>query len=488
MKTANIIKTLGAVVSIAFLGSCDDAVSPVGSSLVQNEVEIITDTLVNGETVGNLQVKLNFDAKSDYQEEFDGRSSAKLLGRINVPEYGSLECSFVSQLMCSTKMNVPDSISVADVDSMRCVLSVPRGALTGDSLTPQQLKVYYLSKTLPKDIKSNFNPSGYYDSSTLLGSRSYTLSALSVGDSLFNLSSYINIPVMMPQHMAKDVFKAYRDENKVKSIFAWPANFEKKFHGVYVEQNFGNGCVGMISSTRFYLYWHYIRMVSQKKEGSDEYIKVPQIHRDSVCLFASQPEVLSSNRIVYRVSDKLKGMADAGKTIITTPGGYRVNFRFPVRDIIDMYKDKLTRLSVVSSMAFEIPAKVVKNDYGIEAAPYLLMVKKNEVDNFFAQNKIPDGKTSFYATYDSTNERYVFSGMRDYMIELIKKQGSIKNEDEEFVLVPVVIGTETETDPYTYSAVSYVVRCAPYIGRPTMTELNLNKAKVYFSFSRQIIK
>lgn len=482
MKTAKFIKTLAGVAAVLMMGSCEDSVSPIGGSLVQNEVEIFTDTIASSDAA-----QLNFNARSEYTEDFDARSMTKLLGRINVPEYGSLDCSFVTQLMCSTKMNVPDSIKVEDVDSMRCLLSVPRGSLTGDSLTPQQLRVYKLDKELPKGIKSNFNPEGYYTQAKPLGTRGYTLSALSMSDSLFKLATYIHIPVMMPKEMATSTFSAYRDPNKVNTLFAWPQNFAKEFPGIYVEQNFGNGCVGLISSVRFYLYWHYTKMVSQKKEGSDEYVQVPTIRRDSVCLFASQPEVLSSNRITYKVSQNLQNMAAAGKSIITTPGGYRVNFRFPVQDMIARYQDKLNRLSVVSSLGFEIPASSVRNDYGIEPVPYLLMIKKSELNSFFANNKVPDSKSAFYAAYDATKKSYTFSGMREYVIEALKS-GTVKDEDVDFVLVPVLITTETESNSYTGAAVSYVTKCSPYLGRPTMTELDFSKAKIYFTFSRQLIK
>lgn len=477
-KIATIASSL--LIAVGF-ASCDDTVSTIGGTLVQNEVNIVADTLV-ADTVG-----LNFDAVSEYSEEFDARASSKLLGRLNVPEYGSLECSFVSQLMCATKMNVPDSIKTNDVDSMRIILTVPRGSLTGDSLTPQQLRVYGLTKELPKNIASNFNPEGYYDSARPLGERGYTLSALAMSDSLFNLATGIYIPIKLPQEMAKQTFDAYRDPEKSK-LFAWPQTFAKKYPGVYIEQNFGNGCVGLISSMRFYLYWHYTQETKKKKEGSDEYETIKVTKRDSVCLFASQPEVLSSNRITYKVSDYLKGMAQSGKTIITTPGGYMVKYRFPIQQIMNHYGDKIGRQTVVSKFGLEIPAAVVKNDYGLTAAPHLLMIKRSEYKDFFAQNKIPDGKTSFYAPYSETNKSYTFSGLREYLIDMIAKRNGIKEEDVDFVLIPVIIGTEDVSNPYTGATVTYVTKCSHYIGRPTMTELDLKKSKVFVSFSRQQIK
>lgn len=471
------IKSLYAVIALAMplafaFTSCEDEVSSIGESLVKGEVSI---------TVDSIETKIT--ARSVFEENYDARTLTKLLGRINVPEYGSLECSFVSQLLSATEMLVADSITVNEVDSMRMVLTVPRGSLTGDSLAPQQLKVYPLTRQLPADISSSFDPTGYYDPSSPLGTKSYTLSALALNDSLFKLQGSISIPVRMPDKMAKDVFKAYRAGGQV---FQWPSTFNQAFPGVYVEQNFGNGCVGLISSLRFYLYWHYNKMSYTQKEDSDEYEYVPVLQRDSVCLFSSQPEVLSSNRITYKVSDHLKQLVQNGRSIITTPGGYYVDLKFPAQDLIEKYDKDLYSQSVVSRLSFEIPATTVRNDYDIAVAPHLLMIKRSERESFFKENKIPDGKTSFYAAYNSTTGRYVFSGMREYILGLIEKGLPVDDDDMEFSLVPVTVTTE-DVNNYT-STTTYVTSCSQYIGRPTMTQLDMDHAIISFTFSKQDVK
>lgn len=476
MKIRHIFKTFLMALPLIGAGACSDEVSSIGGSLVANEAEVVVDTIT-----------INLNASSVFEDSFDGRSTVKMLGRINVPEYGALDCSYVSRLMCSSRLAVPDSITLNDVDSMRCVLTVPRGQLTGDSLAPQQLKVYALNKSLPENITSSFDPKGYYDRSTLLGVKGYTLSTLSKKDSLFYKDSSIQIPVKMPDGMAQKVFAAYRDPAKVKDIFSWPANFEKYFHGIYVEQNFGNGCIGLISSTRFYLYWHRpVQNYVKKDDDSGEYHYVTSIVRDSTCVFASQPEVLSSNRVKYTASQSLQELVNAGKTIITTPGGYHVKYAFPLNELRQRYEGKLNRLSVISQVAIEIPAQAVKNNYGLSVAPTLLMVKASDYQKFFDEQKVPDNKTSFYASYDSTNQKYSFAALRNYVKGLLESGEEIKPEDLEFVLVPVSLTTETSSSSYGYGSTTYVTGCSPYIGRPTMTALDMQKAKIYFTFTRQM--
>lgn len=469
--TLRIASLLTAACALIF-ASCDDDVSPIGGSLVQGEVAISVDSITT-----------EIPAETVYYDAFDSRTLTKLLGRLSVPQYGELECSFVAQMMSAQKMLIPDSIGVADLDSMRLVLTVPRGALTGDSLAPQQLRVYRLERQLPSPIASNFNPEGYYSAASLMGTKSYTISNIARGDSAMKASSTVRIPVRMPLDFARDLFEKYRAGS---SIFDWPASFNQYFPGIYVEQNFGNGCVANISKAEFFTYWHRVsRTLDMQPDSTYKY--VDHIVRDSTCLLASQPEVLSSNIISYTPSDYIKNFASAN-SVITSPGGYMVHINFPAQTLLDAYHRHGASMQMVSSLKFQIPANEVKNDYGITLAPNLLMVKRTELESFFAENKIPDAKTSFYAAYDSESGSYRFDNMRAYFLSLLEKEQAgepITADDTDFVLVPVDVTLET-TQGYNSVTVS-VTRCAPYLLKPTMTHLHTERAIICFTYSTQQI-
>lgn len=463
-----------AILSAGLFMSCDDDVSGIGGSLTSGEVSITVDSIVADVT-----------ARSVYYDSFDGRNVTKLLGRINVPEYGSLDCSFVSQMLSSQKMNIPDSIGVDDIDSIRMVLSVPRGSLTGDSLAPQQLTVYRLDRQLPAGISSDFDPTGYYDPSAPMGRRSYTLSNIAKGDSALKRDAYVRIPVSLPLEFGRELFTMYRANSPV---FEWPETFNQYFPGVYVEQNFGNGCVANVARAEVFTYWHRMRQVSQMQPDST-YLPVNVVTRDSVCLLASQPEVLSSNIMRYRVSEYLKGLVASGRTVITTPGGYVADLKFPVQQLLDEYNRNVTALQIVSALRFELPASEIANEHGLTVAPYMLMVKRSEAEAFFAENKVPDNISSFYAAYDSEKKRYVFGSMRQYFLKVLEAQEKgeeIGSEFSDFLLVPVSVTTET-VEGYNTST-TYVTRCQPYLTRPTMTEIHTDRSIVSFTYSAQQIQ
>lgn len=473
---SNILTACAGLLLWGSLSACQDELSTQGSSLVAGEASITVDS-----------TEYQIESHSVLNTDFDARAMTKLLGRIALPEYGTLDCSFLCSMMPTASLSIPDSITEAHIDSMRMIIAIPRGALTGDSLVPQQLQVYKLNRTLPVNVPSNVDPSEYctLNADNLLGTRSYTLSAIAGNDTTFLQDKTLRIPVMMKKEMAVEYFKTFRDHPE---YLQWPATFaEKVFPGIYVRQNFGNGCIASIAQVRFFLYWNRTDREYTKNEESGEYELTDVIRRDSVCLMAAQPEVVSSNVVNYNISDHLKNLVAQGKTIVTTPGGYYADIVFPADKIIEEYKSANNTMSVISKLSFEIPAEPIANDFNVGVVPYLLMVKKSEREEFFNKNKIPDNLTSFYATWDSASGTYTFKGLRKYILGIIESGKEPTAEDMEFSLIPVLISTETESNTYYGNSSTYVVKCSHYLGKPTMTLLHTDRANITFTFSQQVI-
>ena len=458
----------------AFLVSCEEDTSQIGPGLTIDDTSITLDSIT-----------YNLDARAVAYDKFDARTGNLMLGNLDVAEYGSLNCSFVTRLMCATKLNVPDSLLYPErVDSCKIRLAIARGGLTGDSLAPQKIAAYRLTKALPAGISNDFNPEGYYDPSSPLGLRSYTASLIADSDSAFlnigdNYSAfYVDIPVS--KELGQEIFTQYKEHPEV---FEWPQTFAQYFPGIFVNSVFGKGCVANIRSILFGVYFHSL---ADKTTITDGDTITSQVHTAAVVYpFSSSPEVLSSNNISYKVSDYMKNLVASGKKVVTTPGGYLIKLNFPAQDLVNRYNSGDHNLSMVNDLYFTIPAEVIENDYGIGATPSLLLIKTSEMEDFFNNNQLPDNKTSFTAAYDSTNKKYTFSSMRQYILDLINK-GSITDEDTDFTIVPVEITSETETSYYGNST-SYVTKCTPYTSNPTMTLLHTDEALIVFSFSSQYI-
>ncbi len=465
----------------AFSTSCEDETSKIGPSLTDGDIDISIDTLY-----------FDLGAKTIANDNYDSKTGNLLFGNIDVPEYGKLNCSFVSRMMCATSLDMlPDSLQSPErVDSCRLFLSIARGDLVGDSLTPQKVSVYELTKQLPSNITNSFNPEGYYDPSKCLGSKSFTVSYAGRTDSLATSkptsgtnssgqtvvqNGVLAIGVDLPKEFGVKIFEDYKNNPQ---IFQWPSTFAEYYPGFFVESTFGKGCVSNIYGLDLYIYGWY--NAKQTTETDTTWVHKPFY----VSPLISSPEVLSSNNIKYKVSDHIKNMVTNNESVVTTPGGYNVEFRFPAEDIIRHYHKGEHNLSVISDLILTIPAETIDNDYGIGAPPTLMLIKTSELKDFFNNNKIPDNVSSFTAEFDSTNKRYRFSSMRSYLLGLLNK-GELTDEDVEFTIVPISL--ETESGAYN-SSTTYITKCTPYTIKPTMARLHTDEAMVVFTFSSQIIE
>lgn len=450
----------------------DDAGNP-GGSLVKSEVTIDIDS------------SFNVKGRSVEYTEFNSKNRALMLGHLNVPEYGDLDCSFVSQLLAGSEIDIPDSISTDQISGLRLRFMMTNGAFTGDSLAPQRVDVYRLTKPLPTDINNQFNPEGYYDP-TPLASRSYTASALGMPTAVYNLS-YRCINLDLPVESGRKIYEQYR---KNPEIFQWPAELAKVFPGIYAKNVFGDGLVVDIGNTEFILYYNYTKRVNKVVDGT--VVSVDSLMNDSTTVFTISPEVLSSNNMRLQASNSIKQRVTNGENVILSPGGYNLQITFPTADIVRRYVESEHNLAVVNSLSFQLPASAISNDYGIKTPNNLLLIKTAKMKEFFEEGKTPQGYVgeetdtdAFWASYDDENECYTFSAMRPYILDMLKKD-TITSEDCEFTLIPVEIRLESWGS--SYESKQFVSSCLPYVTRPSMCIADLENAKIKFVFSRQVIE
>ena len=462
-KPVKAIAAAMALCATVVLPACDETTN-IGGSLVEPNVTI------------NVDSSFIITGSSFIQEEFDARAETMLLGALDMEGVGNYSSSVVTQLMAASSLAMPDSITLDSISAMSLKLSFRKGALTGDSLTPCQLKVYKLTKQLPAGIQSSFNPDGYYDPSSPLGVKNYTASVLGTTDSVARKDNFATIRVDMPLSLARDIITRYRTD---PSVFQWPQTFQQYFPGLYIENTFGKGC--MVNLTIAEMAVYYQRRTTTTSIVSDTVKTVYVSHRDSVTLFSTAPEVLSSNNLRMSIADPIRNMVEQDdKVVIMSPCGYLASIRIPAQEIVDKYNGTDFDMAVINNLVLTIPARTISNNYGLMPAPNLLLVRRSDLTSFFANNQLPDAsKKTFYGSYSSTTSSYTFSSMRQYIADLIAEGGTVSEEDMEFVLIPVNITSEYNS----LTGVTYLTGCTPYIYQPTLCELNLSDARLVFTFS-----
>ena len=460
------------VIAMTVMSACDDETSKIGPSIAPDEINITIDSLV-----------WDLGAKAIEKESFDSKNGNLLIGNLDVEEYGSLACSFVTRFMCAPSLNVPDSLFYSErVDSCKFVMLVNSGSITGDSLAPQKISVFGLTKQLPSDINNLFDPEGYYNPSEPLGNKSFVVSNISMSDSLYRKQSYVGIEVPLNLKFGKELFEKYKEDPE---IFQWPQTFAQYLPGFYVKQTFGRGCVANIANAYVALYYNHKAVKTNIVDGDT--IKSLVNVADSVIPLIVAPEVLSSNNVKYSVAESIRNAVNEGDIIITTPCGYHTTFNFPLKELVSRYESLDRHLSTISDLTLTIPAEGVANSFGLGVAPNLLLIKTSEVEDFFNKNKLPDGVSSFTAAYSESNGSYEFMSLRNYILPLLTAE-KIEDSDLEFTILPVDLTYETvQTNFYYGTTTTYVTKCVPYAAKPTVTKLNTDKALIVFSFTSQMI-
>lgn len=467
MNKFQAISAILALAATVSLPSCDDETN-VGSSITPGEVTIVVDSTF---TVTGRSVRA---------QSIDSRDGNLLIGRLSAEDFGDLSADFVGRLMPASVLSIPDSIPLDDVKGMTLRFSFAKNGFTGDTLAPQQLSVYTLTRQLPDAIDNTFDPAGYYDPSSPLGTASYTASSLGLGKKN-TTGGKVDVP--LKADFARQVVKQYRTD---PSVFMWPASFAQYFPGIYVRSTFGRGLVLNFTNTEFLTYWDRHEKTRKVIDGVS--VVTDTVITDSTSLFAISPEVLSANLLRLTPAQSVTDRISAGQLVLQSPAGYNVEIDFPARSILDRYLRDDFNMGVINTLTFTLPVATPANTYGLTPPPHLLMIKTSKLKEFFAQKMVPqEGDTdAFWAAYDSEKGQYVFNAMRPYIVALMKAGTEVKAEDMQFTLVPVSITTETVG--YTGNQRTVVTSCLPYIEHPTLGIVDLNRAKVKFTYSRQVIR
>ena len=454
--------------------ACNDNTTSAGSSLVADEIEIIRDSTF---TLTGLP-----EASSAVRS----RTILQLLGRYNAKGYGEFSSDIVCQYMPAASI---DTFGVKEsyIDSVKLGLFMMKGAFAGDSTAPMGLEVHRLTRQLPTTLYSDFDPSGYYDPA-VYASASY--SALLQGAEVLGATSdkqlYKCILVDLPLQFGKDLYNRFITSPET---FSTPQAFSQWFPGFYITNSFGSGRVTQFESNMIYMWYHSVHNIGTAAAPRDTTIN----HLGTY--LAVTPEVYTNNNIKFQISPELKQRAESGEPILVAPIGYDVEFKFPASDILKKFNEQSGPLAVVNYLTFSIPVENITNNYGLNPPPYVLMVKKSKKDEFFAKPQANDDANSFVATYNATNKCYTFSSMLSYINSIIKK-GTVTAEDEEFVICPVEINyypANQNNNIYglyygsSASELTTISSITPYVTEPVMAKLNLSKARIEFSFSKQTL-
>jgi hypothetical protein len=297
------------------------------------------------------------------------------------------------------------------------------------------------------------------------------------GSAQYDTVRVISVP--MPVELGRELFTAYKND---PSTFSSPKRFSDIFPGIYINNSYGSGHVVNLKAIELDVYYRQREQLTEEKDT---------VYSKAQSYLASTPEVISNNIIHYDIDDAITSMVAQGQALVVAPAGYEVQLRFPIQDIIDKYKSNIgNNQSIINTVTLTLPVSVPLTEYNIQPPTYLLMVKTSKKDNFINGDSLANNKDSFYAVYNRYSKEYVFTGLRDYVINIIKNQGGIATEDDfNFTITPVDVTDYTYQSSYYYGggSTNVVTKISPMVSRPAIARLLLDKTKIKMTYSKQIV-
>ena len=303
------------------------------------------------------------------------------------------------------------------------------------------VQVDELSKAIEEDDKdlyyTSYNPAKYCDgNNTFIAKKTYTAVDLSVSDSLRNTSGYYpGIKIDLGEKFSNKIQSLYESNPEYfKDANSFINNVLK---GFYVHTIQGDGSVVYIQDI-----WLRINM---------EYTVTGSQGQDSTAIgssvLAASKEVLMSTKMMN--DDKLDELvSDNEHTYLKTPAGLCTEIELPVDEIYDNHENDTLNSITLSIKKYKDAGISGESSYKMGIPQTLLMIRKEEMNTFFEQNKTYDNETSFLGTYDSSSNSYTFSKLNRLISHIFSEKrsetGETDSDRDKVVLIPVTTETDTE--------------------------------------------
>lgn len=411
----------------AALYSCDDSTTGVGDFVSNiDKIEASSDTY----KVTSRTIRL---------KEVYSRTNRAYLGRFTDPDFGQYSADFITQINCPEGFELPERLEKITGTSLELYYT----GFYGDSLATMTVQVDELSKAIEEDDKdlyyTSYNPAKYCDgNNTFIAKKTYTAVDLSVSDSLRNTSGYYpGIKIDLEEKFSNKIQSLYESNPEYfKDANSFINNVLK---GFYVHTIQGDGSVVYIQDIWLRINMDYY--VERKSTGAIDSL----VHGSSV--LAASKEVLMSTKMMN--DDKLDELvSDNEHTYLKTPAGLCTEIELPVNEIYDNHENDTLNSITLSIKKYKDAGISGESSYKMGIPQTLLMIRKEEMNTFFEQNKTYDNETSFLGTYDSSSNSYTFSKLNRLISHIFSEKrsetGETDSDRDKVVLIPVTTETDTE--------------------------------------------
>ena len=398
----NLKTTVCGFLAVLFLISCDADTSGLGGSLTpQGDVM----TVVNDSCFATSRTIKAADSLIIMTTQCN-------LGRFTEPLSGSkIEAGYMTQLNCMENLYLADSIygigdhkfpqwfidQVGEQKPYYAQLQLYYTSYFGDPTNPIKIEVFPLNRMLDPETTyyPDVDPSLFCDLQAE-PMATITVSSLNMqdSDSLRSVSGYYpSITVPLPDSLAKTILESYFDPAR-KHYFADTRSFmENLCKGFYIRCTQGDGTVFYIARSILGVNYKYIGF-----NDNDELILESRIAE-----FQGNSEVLQLNCLKWT---GLEGqLADNSCTWIRSPFGVLTEITLPVDQ---MRSDEY----VLNAAQLRLSTAVTpSSQYKPSVPSTLLLIRKDQMQEFFSKNNTADNTESYVATYSTKYGTYTYENI-----------------------------------------------------------------------------
>lgn len=408
--------------SLAFifcLGSCDDELTKVGTSIQSDSDKISV-------SVDSFYL----ESSTVLMDAVYAKSDTGLLGEFYDPLYGTLKSDYICQFYCPDNFKFRQTPIDGKIDSVD--FRIFYNTWVGDSLAPMRAQIFPITKALEKNFYTNINPEDYADMQTSLGMKTYTAFDRSIPDSVryakdYNgvSSFYPVITIRMPQVLGQ---KIYDETINNPSSFNNQEAFNEFFPGLYVTNTFGSGNIIEVDVSYFTIYYKYMAV------GSEEQDTI--IHTSEV--FNVTREVIQLNRFKNTDMNHLLEPSE-DYTYVKTPAGVSTKLVIPAKEIAPFIDGRI--LNNIPLTLYTMPQ--AEYEYALGRPQNLLILPEDSVKTFFEDRRVEDGVTSFVASFSSSDGSYLFGNISNVLKTHIEN-----SPEEDLSLLVIPVRRQTTSDYY----------------------------------------
>lgn len=453
-----------ALLAISFYG-CDDNTAGLGLDMFPGNDQNINgklstfDVITESIETGNIYAKTNIGYVGKFTDEKFGTYQAGFLTQFNCPdgltfpevykETKDANGNVISATgrMVITKDDDNDIEIITDdngnpIGNIRTVeLYLIYDSYFGDSLTACRLSVYELGGENKKKLSTenayytNIDPTEFYDSKNILGTKAYTAVDLSADRTASDYVPFVRVSFNKDKgnEVGSNILKAARSAG---------SNFNEKlfrdaFQGIYVNCDYGDGTV-------LYTYQSQLNVV-YKCYATDSItgikLKMKDGSRDSTYYtwrpFLSTKEVIQANQLRNDPTILQSLIKEENNTYLKSPAGIFTEATLPLNEIeTQLDGDTLNAVK----LAFTNYNQTSDKKFGMSMPSTVMLIRKSMKDSFFENNKLTDNTSSYLASHSTTSNQYVFNNItklinacineRKAAINELKETGSIKLKDD----------------------------------------------------------